>query len=113
MKKHILTALICLFACNCKVFADSIVFENGNILNGKINFILSGAVEIKTENGIRSVIREIPSGKALDLVEIGFFKRKKIFGEVYYLDDKKIELKTDTGLLTISRYKVREITLAQ
>ncbi len=95
------------------VFADSIIFPNGNVLIGKIRYILSGIIEIKTKDGTKKITREVGINQARDIIETGFFHKKKFSGEVYFLDDDFVEMKTLSGNLKIRRLWLRNVILSQ
>jgi len=93
--------------------ADSITLDNGETITGKINHIVSGIVDIKTKDGIKTIIREVSENQARDIVEIGYFKKNKYLGYVFLLCDDILEMATPTGNLKINRFKVRNIILSQ
>ncbi len=95
------------------VLADTLVTKNGNVLEGKIIHCIGNMVSIKTKDGIVNVNRDINKGQARDIIEVGYFKPvKKISGVVRYLDEDTLDLGTSKGTLTISRTKIRSITLS-
>ena len=83
------------------------------VIKGKINYVLSGLIEVKTKDGIKKVSRESQKNQIRDIVEIGFLKKKKISGEVYYLDNDELEIATPSGKIKINRFWVRDILLSQ
>lgn len=109
----IFIAWILVISFNSPGFCDSIISETGSIVNGKIHTVVGGLVLIKTKEGLQRVVREVDVGKARDIVETGFLKRKKHVGRVLYKDNEKLEIKTPQGILSIDIYKVRNIILAQ
>lgn len=114
MKKYFLIAsMVSLLSLLPQVAkADSISLADGTVINGTITNILNNYVDIETSNGERRINRNLVREKANDLIEIGYFNRKKIVGFVYHLTNDNIEIKTATGNMEISRYKVRNITLS-
>ncbi|MDD3014381.1 MAG: hypothetical protein PHC34_11820 [Candidatus Gastranaerophilales bacterium] len=90
--------------------ADSIVLPNGT-LTGKINYVLTGLVEIQTAEGLKTINRSNSDENHKDIVLVGFFNKKKITGNVFYLDTSAIEIATSSGNLKINRLKVRDIIL--
>lgn len=94
-------------------FADTLVLPNQPAIHGKIVHIVKGMVEIKTTNGREKFVRSVSSGEARDMVEIGFFKRKMLTGEVMFLTERYLEMNTAAGKINIDRLRVRNIVLSQ
>lgn len=93
--------------------ADTIVTPNGSVLKGKINYVLETFVEISTKDGNKKIYRESLNGAYTDIVDVGFFHRKKIVGFVKYADDDYVDVVTPEGKLRLKRLKVRDIILSQ
>ncbi|MFH0702206.1 MAG: hypothetical protein V2B14_01535 [bacterium] len=110
----VLLILIVIFANKTQIAkADTIVLNNGVTVNGKIEYILAGFIGIKTKDGNKKIFRQVSKGKARDIVKIGFIKKKKVSGEIFYLDSYTLEITTASGNLEINRMWVRDITLSQ
>ncbi len=105
-------SMLCLTSASA-AFADTLVLPNQNPIHGKITHIVRGIVEMKTENGREKFVRSVSSGEARDMVEIGFFKRKMLTGEIIYLTDRYLEINTTAGKINIDRLRIRNIVLSQ
>jgi len=90
-------------------FADSIILPN-ETLTGKITYILSGLIEIKTPYGAKSVTVNDPEKSSNDIV-VTKNSNNKINGNIYYLDKTTLEISTISGILRIDRSKVKDIIL--
>jgi len=113
MKKIILVVIFIAFIFSSfsnTASADSIVLPNGTI-TGKITYILSDFIEIRTAEGVKKISRNDSKGIHKDIVIAGIFKKNKITGNVYFLDENAVEISTVSGTLKISRYKVKDIIL--
>jgi hypothetical protein len=93
--------------------ADSVMLPDGAIVKGKIVTVLSGLIEIKTDRGLKKVSREVAVGEARDIVEYGFLIRKRLMGEVFFVNNSTLEITTPTGNLSMNRLWVRDIILSQ
>jgi len=113
MKKLILSIIFATFLLSAfpnLAKADSIVLSNETI-TGKITYVLRGLVEIQTSDGIKKITRSDSQGIYKDIVIAGIFKKKKIIGNVYYLDRNSVEISTASGNLQISKFKVKDVIL--
>lgn len=112
--QQIIISMLACFITGNMALADSVMLDNGKIVDGKINHILSNCVEIKTDDGIKTIVRNITASniKVVDNVRAGIFKQKTYYGEIYYKDDKTLEIFTAEGTLKLKKYKVRNINLA-
>lgn len=109
MKK--LLVLILLTTC-LPSFADEIITLKGSE-EGKIVSILGNFVEIETKEGIKKIVRYSNEDLMSDMVKVGFFREKNFSGQIYYSDDRFLEIKTPTGKLRIKRNQIRDIILFQ
>lgn len=113
MKRFLLTVLafgMFLIASDC-AFSDTITTKHGT-LQGKIKFAVKDFIEIKTNEGERKLWRNPNLHAARDVITVGFFKKKRISGELFIVDDQSVEIKTSTGVLKINRWKVRDISVS-
>lgn len=112
-KKFILFILLILVLPVQKAFSDTVVLQDGTQIEGHIDGILSDFVEIKTQNGLKQVHRKTLNGEARDIIEVGFFKKSKVSGEIFLLNRGTLEMRTPSGNLQLNRLKVRNILLSQ
>lgn len=112
-KKFILFILLILALPIQKAYSDTVVLQDGTQIEGRIDGILSDFVEIKTPTGLKQVHRKTLNGEARDIVEIGFFKKSKVSGEIFLLNKGLVEMRTPSGNLQLNRLKVRNIVLSQ
>lgn len=80
--------------------------------NGKINYILRGLIEMKTPDGEKKIWRNISSNSSRDIVTFGFFHPQRISGEVFFVDEKTVEVRTHNGDVRIPRWKIRDISIS-
>ena len=112
--KYLLTLIltIFIFAFNTSISkADSVVLQN-EMITGKIKYVLFGVIEITTKDGDKKILRSPNGSQIRDIIEVGFLRKKKISGEVTYLDDDFIEILTATSRLHINRIWVKNILLS-
>lgn len=93
--------------------ADSVMLSDGTIIKGKIVTVLSGLIEIKTDKGIERISRSLSVGEARDIVEYGFLFKKRLLGEISYLDDNTLEIITSAGNFELNRLWVRHVILSR
>ncbi len=72
------------------VRADNVIMPDGDIIDGKINYILGSTVEIKTKNGFKKINRNLNKNSARDIIEVGFFKRKELPAKLFILTIQKL-----------------------
>jgi hypothetical protein len=112
-KKIIFLLFIFCFIIGQPGWCDSIITNDGNVITGKIDTILEGVVVIKTKEGIKRLSRNLNTTTTRDVIEVGYFKKQKIVGQVIYYDNVNIEVKTPTGVLSVNHGKIRNIVLTQ
>lgn len=113
MKKLFLILSILFLASTTSSYADEYIFPNGEVVKGKIDYILDGFIGIKTKAGFRKISREVPVGYARDVATIGYFKTEKLTGQIYLLNTDYLEIETSTGSVRIPRRKVKDVIIAQ
>ena len=115
MKKFLLAFLLftLLLSATLPAKADTIVTSSGTVLKGKILYVLDIFVEISTRDGNKKIYRKSLNGTYTDIVDVGFFSRRKIVGVIKFADDKYIDMMTPEGKLRLNRLKVRDIILLQ
>ncbi len=92
--------------------ADTLVTKDGKVIEGKIVYCIGSMVSIKTKDGVITINRNLDNGQARDIIEVGLFRKKKLSGEVQYLDEDVLDLGTSKGKISIKRRKIRSITLS-
>lgn len=102
--------LSCYLSSNA--FADSVVTEHGTV-KGKIVHVLDGLIEVKTPAGSQYIQRGSTLERALDIIEVGFIKKRTLTGYIMYLDDNSAEIETPTGRVKLYRYNVRNVVLSE
>lgn len=103
--------ILCLSVNSAK--ADSITLSDGTELKGKITLILDSIVDIKSDGGTKRITRDFSNAQAVDIVEIGLIRRKKVIGQVLHIDENTLHMQTPTGGFKIHRMFVRNISLKQ
>lgn len=91
---------------------DLIILESGEQVEGHIQIISDSVINIKTNHGEKTIIREVNIYSPRDIVETGVLKNKRHAGHVQYFGDEKLEIKTTSGLQTIDRALVRKIIIS-
>jgi hypothetical protein len=92
---------------------DAIIFPSGEKLEGHIDTVIEGVININTWQGEKIIVREMNIYSARDVVEIGIFKYKRYSGSVKYFGNDYLEMDTSTGKFKTNRALVRKITLSQ
>lgn len=90
---------------------DLILLESGEKVEGQITGISDGVIEINTDGGEKTIIREVNKYSPRDIVEIGIIRNKRHAGCVTYLGDK-ININTSSGVLEFDRALVRKIIIS-
>jgi hypothetical protein len=90
---------------------DLILLESGEKVEGHITGITDGVIEINTEGGEKTIIRDVNKYSPRDIVEIGILRNKRHAGCVTYLGDK-IDINTSSGNLEFDRALVRKIIIS-
>jgi hypothetical protein len=105
------TGFSLLFTAMPPAHADVVHFYNGKVLRGKISRLTGDIIEfnasgLSTDN---EAFERLTLTNRHDVVDIRGGKR--LFGEIIYIDKFKVELSTASGLVKISRRKVKNIVL--
>ena len=93
--------------------ADSVIMQDGQVVKGKITFVIGNLFEINTNDGIKRFTRSVSSLSAADVVKVGFIHKKLVSGQITYYDANKLVLNQNGATLTIPAVKVRELTLIE
>ncbi len=91
---------------------DLIILESGEKVEGHIQDINDGVIAIKTNHGVKTIIRDVNIYSPRDIIETGILWNKKHSGYVRYLGNEFIEIHTTSGKQTVDRALVRKIILS-
>lgn len=80
--------------------------------SGKISYIVSGLIEIKTIQGEKKIWRSTAPNSSRDIVTFGFLNPQRISGEVFFFDEKSLDIKTHNGEVKIPRWKIRDVAIS-
>jgi ribosomal protein S1 len=112
-KKSVIATLIIILTFSASpAKADSILLPDGEIIKGKVEYVSSSFIKIKTPEGEIKINRAAYDRQARDIVETRFFKNKKISGKIIYCDENNVEIETHAGKTNIKRFFVRNIVLS-
>jgi len=115
MNKTLVSILLCILAITSQIqsaSADTIIMPDGEVIHGKIDHILSNFIEIRTEDGSKKIVRDVSLQKSRDIIEVGFFKKKKLIGEILYMNDGVLQFATSNATVRLNRLNVRNIIIA-
>src|SRR5690349_1479498 len=92
-------------------FADVVHFYNGKLLRGKLKRVTGDIIEFRQGDlfGSTENIPRLKMSSRYDMVET--LTGHKYYGEIFYMDKFKIDLKASSGLLQINRFRVKNIVL--
>ena len=111
--KRFKTIVILAFILTLPAFSKDFVIAGDILHEGKIDSASSDYILLKKEGNFVRFLKEDSLNQDFILFRPTIFSRKSvgISGIVYYLDSKKVKISTNSGLVTIPRYKVNEITI--
>ena len=114
MKKIILIIFMFLF-CTASAFADSVYDNRGGVINGKIDGISEGIIQIKKDGNIITIIRPVQSPVYKDSITVRkhlISKQKiKYSGYIIFADNSFIKILCQDTKIVVPRYKVSDIEL--
>lgn len=90
---------------------DLILLESGEKVEGHIESITDGVIEIKSQGGEKTILREGDKYSMRDIVEIGIINNRRHAGCVRYLGNN-IVINTSSGDLEFDRALVRKIIIS-
>lgn len=109
--KKLLLSILFTFCFSLPVFADSIIYSNGNVVDCKIIHVVSGMIGAKTKGSFFETVRTLPPDKIQDIVTYGIIKTNQIKGEIVYMDQNTLRIKSQNNIQEIKRYKVKNIRI--
>ena len=92
---------------------DLLILDNGEEIKCQVEYVAGGMVKVSTNNGERTLIREINVDAARDMVETGIIKTTRHSGKLLYLDSEYLELETSSGIIKIKKSLLRKIVISQ
>jgi hypothetical protein len=109
LKASLIVSVLALLPVPC--LADILHFQNGKIVQGKLERLTGDIIDFKEAGPISGDMRihRIQLTNRHDIVTVHGLKR--YFGEILYLDRFKLELKTATGLISLNRLKLTNIIM--
>jgi hypothetical protein len=92
-------------------FADVLHFYDGQLLRGDVKRVTGDIIEFKQQGmfGSRENIARLRLSNRHDIVET--LTGTRHYGEIFYVDKFKIELKAASGMVHINRLKVKNIVM--
>jgi len=91
---------------------DLVLLETGERVEGHIDSITGGVIIIKTDQGEKTIVRDINIYSPRDIAEIGILRNKRYSGHIKRLGDYTIEVETSSGNQKINRALVRKIIIS-
>ena len=114
MKKILTVLLIFMGLAGC-AFADSIHDSKGGVINGKIDGISDGIIQIKKDGNIITFIRPKPSPVYKDSILVRkrliSFQKIKYSGYIIFADSGFVRILCEDNQITVPRYKVSNMEL--
>lgn len=93
---------------------DLLILNNGQEIKCKVESIDDAVIRVLTNNGERTVVREINMYAARDIVEAGVIKTTRYSGRLIYMDHDYLELKTSSGdIIKINKSRLRKVVISQ
>ena len=91
---------------------DLVILKSGERVEGQINYILDGVINIQTDKGEKLIVRDVNINSTRDIIETGIINNKRTSGHVVNLNKDFLEIKTTSGKELIRRPKVRKIIIS-
>jgi len=91
---------------------DLIILETGERVEGHIQDITGGVINIKTDHGEKRIIRDVNIYSPRDIVETGVLLNKRHAGCIKHFGDEVMEIETTSGKQTVDRALVRKIIIS-
>ncbi len=114
MKKIILILILVLFGA-VPTFADTVYNGNTEVINGKIDGVMDGLINIKTNGTIVSIVRKTPSPVFKDTViaRKHTISRQKLrySGKIIFADSSFVKILCEDTKVVIPRYRVENIEI--
>ena len=114
MKKIILTIFTVLFFAG-SAFADAVYDNRGGVINGKIDGISDGIIQIKKDGNIITIYRTVPSPVYKDSIIVRKHllstKTIKYSGHIMFLDTGFVKILCQDTQIVVPRYKVKDVTV--
>ena len=92
---------------------DLLILDNGQEIKCQVQSIAGGMIKVTTNDGERTVVREINVDAARDMVEVGIIKTTRYSGKLNYLDPEYLEMRTSSGTMKIDKNMLRKIIISQ
>ncbi|HBG48326.1 MAG TPA: hypothetical protein DDW90_02220 [Cyanobacteria bacterium UBA9971] len=92
---------------------DLLILDNGQEIKCQVQSIADGMIKVTTNDGERTVVREINVDAARDMVEVGIIKTTRYSGRLNYLDPEYLEMRTSSGTMKIEKNMLRKIIISQ
>lgn len=113
MKKIFLSFLLAIFTLSSASMGICDTVNTKQIsTSGKITYLVSGLIEIKTSEGEKKIWRKASNDSYRDIITFGIFHSKRVSGEVFFVDEKTAEVRTHNGDIKIPRWKIKDISLS-
>ena len=92
---------------------DLLILDNGQEIKCQVQSIADGMIKVTTNDGERTVVRELNVDAARDMVEVGIIKTTRYSGRLNYFDPDYLEMKTSSGTMKIEKNMLRKIIISQ
>jgi len=92
---------------------DLLILDNGEEIKCQVQTIADGLIKVTTNDGERTVVRELNVDAARDMVEVGIIKTNRYSGRLNYLDPEYLEMRTSSGTMKIDKNMLRKIIISQ
>lgn len=92
-------------------FADVLHFYDGKLMRGKLKRVTGDIIEFKQDDifGSTENLPRLRLSNRHDIIET--LTGHKYYGEIFYVDKFKIELKASTGMVHVNRLRVKNIVM--
>lgn len=91
---------------------DLIILESGERIEGHIETINGGVIVVKTDQGEKTIVRDVNIYSPRDIAEIGIVRNKRYSGHIKDLSFHDMEIVTSSGKEKIDRALVRKIIIS-
>ncbi len=92
---------------------DLLILDNGQEIKCQVQVVSGGLVKVNVKNAEMTIVRELNTEAARDIVESGIIKNTRHSGRVIYFDDNEMELQTSSGVMKIKKGRIRKIVISQ
>ncbi|GEM_PF-2528291 len=92
---------------------DLLILNDGQEIKCQVENATGDIIKVSTSDSERTVIRQLHTSAARDIVEAGVFKTTRYTGKLSYFCPEYLEIETYSGIVRVDKAKVRKIIISQ